>query len=78
MTNGLFYAHSGLRYLILLLGLAAAVAIDLANGGAMMRGAGLLLVPGTAVFMLVVGLPAAAGPARRRLSVHPPEALRAG
>jgi predicted permease len=58
-------------------GLAASVAIDLAAGGALMSGAALLLVPGTAVFMLAVGLLAAAGPARRGLRVQPTEALRA-
>ena len=59
------------------LGLAAAVALDLAAGGELMAGTGLLLVPGTAAFMLVVGLLAAAGPARRGLRVQPTEALRA-
>jgi len=59
------------------LGLAAAVALDLAAGGELMGGTGLLLVPGTAAFMLVVGLLAAAGPARRGLRVQPTEALRA-
>jgi putative ABC transport system permease protein len=59
------------------LGLAAAVALDLAAGGELMAGTGLLLVPGTAAFMLVVGLLAAAGPARRGLNVQPTEALRA-
>jgi len=42
-----------------------------------MEGTGLLLVPGTAAFMLIVGLLAAAGPARRGLRVQPTEALRA-
>jgi predicted lysophospholipase L1 biosynthesis ABC-type transport system permease subunit len=59
------------------LGLAAAVALDAAAGGELMAGTGLLLVPGTAAFMLVVGLLAAAGPARRGLRVQPTEALRA-
>jgi ABC-type antimicrobial peptide transport system permease subunit len=59
------------------LGLTAAVALDLATGGGAMGGAALLLVPGTAAFMLVVGLLAAAGPARRGLRVQPTEALRA-
>jgi predicted permease len=59
------------------LGLTAAVALDLASGGELMAGTGLLLVPGTAAFMLVVGLLAAAGPARRGLRVQPTEALRA-
>lgn len=58
------------------LGLAAAVALDVASGGALLDGSGLLLVPGTALFMLVVGLLAAAGPARHGLRVQPTEALR--
>jgi hypothetical protein len=58
-------------------GLAAAVALDRAAGGVLLDGTGLLLVPGTAAFMLVVGLLAAAGPARRGLRVQPTEALRA-
>ena len=56
------------------LGLAAAVALDLAAGGELMGGTGLLLVPATAAFMLVVGLLAAAGPARR----GPPRAADGG
>ena len=59
------------------LGLAAAVALDWASGGELMVGTGLMLVPATAAFMLVVGLLAAAGPARRGLNVQPTEALRA-
>ncbi len=59
------------------LGLTMAVALDLLSGGELMNGTGLLLVPGTAAFMLVVGLLAAAGPARRGLRVQPTEALRA-
>jgi putative ABC transport system permease protein len=58
-------------------GLTMAVGLDLAAGGELMGGTGLLLVPGTAAFMLVVGLLAAAGPARRGLRVQPTEALRA-
>jgi putative ABC transport system permease protein len=58
-------------------GLTMAVGLDLAAGGELMAGTGLLLVPGTAAFMLVVGLLAAAGPARRGLRVQPTEALRA-
>jgi ABC-type antimicrobial peptide transport system permease subunit len=57
-------------------GLTAAVALDRATGGVLLDGAGLLLVPGTAAFMLVVGLLAAAGPARRGLRVQPTESLR--
>jgi hypothetical protein len=58
------------------IGLAAAVGLDLASGGVLLQGTGLLLVPATAAFMLVVGLLAAAGPARRGLRVEPTEALR--
>jgi len=59
------------------IGLAMAIALDLLTGGELMGGSGMLLVPGTAAFMLVVGLLAAAGPARRGLRVQPTEALRA-
>ena len=58
-------------------GLVVAIAIDRASGGAMMSGTGFLLVPLTVTLMLVVGLVAAAGPARRGLRVQPTEALRA-
>jgi ABC-type antimicrobial peptide transport system permease subunit len=58
------------------IGLAAAVALDQASGGVLLDGTAVLLVPATAVFMLAVGLLAAAGPARRGLRVQPTEALR--
>jgi len=58
-------------------GLTMAIGLDVVAGGALMEGTGLLLVPGTAAFMLIVGLLAAAGPARRGLRVQPTEALRA-
>ncbi|HZF67283.1 MAG TPA: ABC transporter permease, partial [Gemmatirosa sp.] len=58
-------------------GLATSVALDFASGGALLDGGGVLLVPATAAFMLVVGLLAAAGPALRGLRVQPTEALRA-
>jgi ABC-type antimicrobial peptide transport system permease subunit len=54
-----------------------AIGIDLAAGGVLMNGRGLFVVPATAVFMLIVGLLAAVGPARRGLRVQPTEALRA-
>jgi hypothetical protein len=58
------------------IGLVATVAIDRASSGAMMSGSGLLLVPVTVGLMLVVGLLAATGPARRGLRVQPTESLR--
>ena len=51
--------------------------VDRLSGGALMDGRGLVLVPAIAGFMAVVGLIAAAGPARRGLRVQPAEALRA-
>lgn len=59
------------------IGLGLAVLLDRLSGGALMGGTGLLLVPATAAFVVVVGLLAAAGPARRGLRVQPTEALRA-
>ena len=58
------------------LGLTMAIGLDAVAGGMLMDGGGLLLVPTTAAFMLVVGIIAAAGPARRGLRVQPTEALR--
>jgi putative ABC transport system permease protein len=58
-------------------GLTVALAGDQLSRGELMEGAGLLLAPATAAFMLIVGLLAAAGPLRRGLRVQPTEALRA-
>jgi len=67
------------RQLVLgvVIGLGLSVVVDRLSGGALMGGRGLVLVPGIAAFMVVVGLLAAAGPARRGLRVEPTEALRA-
>jgi ABC-type antimicrobial peptide transport system permease subunit len=58
------------------IGVGVAITIDRASGGSLTTGAGLLFVPTTVVLMLIVGLIAAAGPARRGLQVQPTEALR--
>jgi putative ABC transport system permease protein len=58
-------------------GLLAALVLERWSDGEMMGGSPLVYVPGIAAFMLVVGLLAAAGPARRGLRVQPTEALRA-
>ena len=58
-------------------GLAAAFALDRATGGELLGGKGPMVVPAVAVCMLLVGLLAALGPARRGLRVQPTEALRA-
>lgn len=57
-------------------GLLTAMLLDRLAGGELMNGIGLLLMPATAAFMLLVGLIAAAGPALRGLRVQPTEALR--
>jgi len=50
---------------------------DQLSGNELMGGSGPLLIPATAVFMLVIGFLAASGPVRRGLRVDPTEALRA-
>jgi ABC-type antimicrobial peptide transport system permease subunit len=58
-------------------GLALVVVVDrLLLGGDVMQRAGLLAIPGTAAFMAMVVMTAAAGPARRGLRIQPTEALR--
>jgi predicted permease len=59
------------------IGLVVAIALDRASGGTLTSGTGLVLFPATVALMLVVGLLAATGPARRGLRVQPTEALRA-
>jgi ABC-type antimicrobial peptide transport system permease subunit len=52
------------------------VSLDLATGGDAPGTTGLTVLPVIAAVMIVVGLLAAAGPARRELRIHPAEALR--
>lgn len=59
------------------LGIAAAALVDRLSGGALMWGAGLLVLVSVAILMTAVGLLAALGPARKGLSIQPTEALRA-
>lgn len=59
-----------------LVGVAGAVAIDVAYGGEALRGLGRWLLPGMVVIMTAVGLAAAAGPARRGLAIAPSEVLK--
>ena len=58
-------------------GLTLAVLLDRATGGELMSGTALTLIPATGSFAILVGLVAAAGPARRALRVEPTEAIRA-
>lgn len=59
------------------LGMAAAVTLDLASGGDLLEGRGVLVLPIVAVLMTAIGLLAACQPARRGLAIQPTEALRA-
>jgi hypothetical protein len=58
-------------------GLALVLVVDRALGGGFTSQTGLLIIPGTALFMTIVGIIAAAGPARHGLRIQPTEALRA-
>ena len=57
-------------------GVALAVLIDVASGGEALGSGGRAMLPGMAAVMIVVGLLAAIGPARRGLRIEPTEALR--
>jgi predicted permease len=57
-------------------GLALVVVVDAVIGGNFMSEAGRVVLPATALFMTVVGIIAAAGPARKGLRIQPTEALR--
>jgi putative ABC transport system permease protein len=57
-------------------GIAAAVALNLAMDGSVFHGRSILLVPAVCLLMMAVGMLAALGPARRGLRIHPMEALR--
>jgi ABC-type antimicrobial peptide transport system permease subunit len=57
-------------------GVGVVAALDALTGGELTFGAGPAMLPAVAAFMLVVGLAAAAGPARRALRIQPVDALR--
>jgi hypothetical protein len=57
-------------------GAIAAFLLDAASGGQMLGPLGYLLLPAMAIAMVVAGLIASIGPARRGLRVQPTEALR--
>jgi putative ABC transport system permease protein len=59
-----------------LTGLVFAAVLDRAMGGGPLVGKGVILLPLVAGFMMMIGLAAALGPARRGLAVQPTEALR--
>jgi putative ABC transport system permease protein len=57
-------------------GLALVVVVDRVLGGEFMSSTGLLIIPATVVFMVIVEMIAAAGPVRHGLRIQPTEALR--
>jgi putative ABC transport system permease protein len=61
----------------IVIGMAIAAAFDNGTASEFTGGAGLRILPLVAAFVLLIGLAAAAGPARRALSIEPTEALRA-
>jgi putative ABC transport system permease protein len=58
------------------LGMAAAAVIEKTSGGNLLGENAAIVLPAMALFMMVVGLLAALGPARRSLRIEPTEALR--
>jgi ABC-type antimicrobial peptide transport system permease subunit len=57
-------------------GLALVVVVDRLTGRQLTARAGMLIIPVTALFMVAVGMIAAAAPARYGLRIQPTEALR--
>jgi putative ABC transport system permease protein len=60
----------------LLTGVVAIVALDLLSQGTLLGGKQVFLLPAISVLMLIAGLLAVIGPARRALRIQPVEALR--
>lgn len=58
-------------------GIALALTLDVTSGGELLGSFGRALLPMTAIVMVIVGLLATIGPARRGLKIQPTEALRA-
>ena len=58
-------------------GIGVAALLDWGTAGEFTGGEGAVLLAGVAAFMIIVGLLAAVGPARRGLRIQPTEALRA-
>ena len=58
------------------IGIGLATLVDRASQGGTTAGRGAIVLPAVAMLMLIVGLIAAIGPARRALAIQPTEALR--
>jgi hypothetical protein len=57
-------------------GVAMATLLELATDGGLMAGHGAIILPIVAALVMLIGLLAVLGPARRGLRIHPTEALR--
>lgn len=77
LVRAVFSRAAGQLALGLLAGAGATAALDGISGGDLIGGKGAVILPAVAVVMMVVGLLAAVGPARRGLRIEPTEALRA-
>jgi hypothetical protein len=76
ILRGVLYRATLQLTLGVVVGLGLTVAVDVATG-ALLNGQRAVVIPAVAAFMVLLGLIAAAGPARRGLRVLPTEALRA-
>jgi putative ABC transport system permease protein len=76
VLGGIFARASAQLGTGVLVGVALAALVDRLAGGSVLAGQRLLLLPLAAGTMLIIGLCAALGPARRGLAVQPTEALR--
>ena len=76
LLRGIFSRAARQLALGLGVGLAVAVLLEVVSQGGLMVGKGGLLLPAVAAVMMVVGLLATVGPARRGLRIQPMDALR--
>lgn len=76
LLRSIFSRAAGQLAIGVLVGLAAAAAVEKLTRGGLMNGNGVVLLPAVAALMTAVGLLASVGAARRGLRVQPTEALR--
>jgi ABC-type lipoprotein release transport system permease subunit len=76
LLRSVFARAAGQIVLGLALGVVTILALDTVSDGSLLGGRQALLVPAISVMMLVAGLLAVVGPARRALRIQPIEALR--